>query len=188
MKNTLLPLLIALSLGSGSAVAINTYTIGPGSTLTPQDGEAAVYLGVITKSGGSFTDSYTIDFTNSTHPDEWSFRVHGTGLELNGRHLTGLNDLTMSLYDAGNSQLWSWPATGIPSTTSTPAGLLTVTNLTAYWDELYRPGVYHLAVAGSGKGSYDITLTVPEPAIWAILLAGIALLGLRLRNHQNLLG
>ena len=189
MKTTLLPLLLALSLGSGSALAINNYTIAPGATLSPANNEGATYTGVVNHlAGGSFTDSYTIDFTQYTHPDEWSFRVHSVGLDLNNIHLTGLTSLTMSLYDAGNSLLWSVPATALTTSKSTAAGLLKVTDLTAYSDALYNPGTYHFAVSGAGKGVYDITLTVPEPETWAIFVAGLALVGLRLRNHKNTLG
>lgn len=189
MKQILWPLLVALSLGSGSAMAFNSYSIAPGATLAPANNEAAIYFGAVTKSGGSFNDAYTIDFNNYTHPDEWSFQLNAIGLDLNGTHLTGLSGLTMSLYSASNSLLWSMPATAVTTTTSTLAGLLTTTNMNAYSDALYTPpALYHLAVTGSGNGFYDITLTVPEPETWAIFLAGIALLGLRLRNHQNMHG
>lgn len=188
MKSTLLPLLVALSLGSGAAMAVSTYAIAPGDTLAPANSESAIYIGVVEKSGGSFVDSYNIDFNNYTHPDLWTFRVHGIGLNLNGTHLTGLTDLTMSLYDASNTQLWSMAATTTTTSTSTPAGLLTVTDLSAYRPAIYDPGSYRFDVAGTGKGFYDVTLTIPEPETWAIFLAGIALLGLRLRNHNNMLG
>lgn len=188
MKKTLLPLLVALSLGSGSAMAVNAYTIAPGDTLAPADQESAVYTGVVSKSGGSFTDSYNINFTNYTNPDRWSFRIHGISLDLDSLHLTGLSGLSMSLYDGVGTLLWSAPAAGTTTTYSTPAGVLAMTDLNAYATGIYAPGNYRFDVAGSGTGFYDVTLTVPEPETWAIFLAGIALLGLRLRNRQNMLG
>jgi hypothetical protein len=162
-------------------MAIN---ISPGDTLTPAANVGETYSGVVSKSGGSFTDNYTIDFTNFTHPDEWSFRLHAVGLDYGTTHLTGLTSLTMSLYDASNALLWTAPAAAITTT----KGLLKVSDLTAYSDAMYNPGNYKFVVSGTGKGNYDITLTVPEPETWAIFVAGLALLGLRLRNHQNALG
>ncbi len=51
------------------------------------------------------------------------------------------------------------------------------------------PSVLHFGVADSvysdNSGAYDITIAVPEPAIWGMMLAGFGLTGLAMRRRTR---
>jgi hypothetical protein len=184
MKFDKLPFLLALSLVSGAAAAsVPSYPLTPGITITPISQSAANYTGTVSHNGAVnefFSDSYNIDFTQycagaGCVGDELSFKVSYTNLIPLGQNLNSMN---MSLFDVTNAtQLWSLPVTidqQVP-------GLFTVGS--AFNDAFYLEGMYRLDVTGAGSGAYAVTLTVPEPETWAVFLAGLAVLGLRLSKR-----
>lgn len=184
MTKLLAPLVLALSVGTVHAAGAPFFIeIAPGDTLFAGDGASGTYFGTVYNNGGAFSHDYFIDFSTSTRPDEWTFKVHATSLELNGTTLTGLNDIEMALYRGMDDLMWRVSADTAFSTTVTPAGTLVFGNSLAYQAAMYDPGHYRFEVTGMGAGFYDVTITVPEPETWAVFLAGLALLGLRLRGR-----
>ncbi len=183
MTKLLAPLVLALGVGTAHAAGAPFFMpIAPGDTLFAGDGASGTYFGTVQNAGGAFSHDYFIDFSTSSKPDEWTFKVHAPSLELNGNVLTGLSGVEMALY-SGSIELWRVPAMATFTTTATPAGTLVFGNSLAYHTAMYDPGQYRFAVSGSGAGFYDVTITVPEPETWAVFLAGLALLGLRLRGR-----
>lgn len=192
MRYFLFPIVLIAGLASGSAWAtVSDYNLVPGvgGTITPTPVPNVIYTGQEAHSG-PFTDSYYIDFTQYGNPDIWTIQTHAFGSDLNGQPFGsagGLSSLSMTFTNTVTGATWteSNPAQ-IISSQSTPIGLLTVVD---QGEDLILPalplGTYRLDVTGAGTGTYSITMSVPEPETWAIYLAGLALIGLRLYRQNN---
>jgi len=186
MKNFILTLSLVVGLASGAAKAA---ALSPGDWITPVPGGPTIYTGTVYKTvASSFLDSYFIDFTQYPNPDVWTFQAHAYGITYNGQPFGsagGLTSLSMSFYDTtggGNTLMW---------TEANPANILNSSGPIAWVDQgeshihpALPLGTYRLDVTGGGKGTYLITLSVPEPETWAIFIAGLALVGLRLRSQK----
>lgn len=151
----------ALALGLQAAPALAaSYSAGALSS-TP-------YINSAVLGAGAFTDSYAFSLAPAA-------QVVGSGvsleLPLGSLFLLHIDNLTLSLYDAGDSLLDTW--SGNP----------------ADFDTLLAAGNYTLKVSGTADGlaggAYLFSIAaVPEPGQWALLAAGLGLLALRKRKER----
>ncbi|MDP1928796.1 MAG: FxDxF family PEP-CTERM protein [Thiobacillus sp.] len=91
--------------------------------------------------------------------------------------VTNINNLSAAIYDGSNNLYATFTSAGNPDYLTLPA--------TSYF------GVdnYTLKIGGTATGTYGglysiaaVTVPVPEPETWAMLLVGLGLVGLRLRQ------
>lgn len=207
MKQFVKPMVFAMCLGAQAAgAAVQHLPLTPGAThmvATDDDTIYSIARGV----NGSFTDSYYFDFsTNNTEPDIWTFSLLGIGVAVNGTQATGFSGMSMRLYnangtlsdDSDDSLLAGWPIDAIGTSEDTVqtvdanGQLFQVTITTTQWQasgyQVLDPGMYRFDVSGSGNGTYNAVLTVPEPETWAMFLLGATLVGLRMRRRVAKLG
>lgn len=110
----------------------------------------------------SFTDTFTIDTTGLTDP----FR-----LNINANLLGALTFSSFTLAGPG-------------------IGSAALTADNSYYSFVVNPGLYTVTAIGSstGRGSYSGNIAiapVPEPATWAMLVAGIAAVGFGMRRRSS---
>ena len=156
----------AASLTAASAHAYN---------LTFTDGTSAASRSDIT-AGSMFTDDY--DFTIPTASDD-TFSATFTETKL-----SNISSPTLALFTSGGT-----PESSVISVASTPM---------AEYEELdvsgLAAGSYYLQVAGtvgaSGSGAYSFSAAsavsaTPEPATWALMIAGVGMVGGALRYSRR---
>ncbi|MCC6922288.1 MAG: pyruvate-binding protein [Nitrosomonas sp.] len=93
---------------------------------------------------------------------------------------TGWGETILSgIHDVSLSNSWE---SGITGNTSAQSATLLFTDLAAGWYTIYIGGTD----ATAADGGYDLIVsTVPETHTWAMLLAGLGLIGWRLRNSSR---
>lgn len=120
-----------------------------------------------TESGGAFDDSFTFTIPQfGTGSGSLSTSFASSALDV------GITDVKINGTSYTVADLASPGVSGIP--------------ITAY-------SLNTIEVIGNGKGTYDGTATfaasaAPEPAIWALMIAGMGGMGLMLRRAKKTLG
>ena len=172
-RNTLLAGLIAAVVPLAPAAALETLS----ATFTQPDGgvTARLYAGTVraTVSGTGFSDANAIN--------DAFYLVAGP------RHDPSYYQLTFGTapligYDPAQNAVNFIP-TGLPAYTATHVySFLLDTDTTT-------PSHLHFGVGdgqfGDNGGAYTITVAVPEPASWALMIGGFALTGVALRRRSR---
>jgi hypothetical protein len=165
LKKSGLALGIALALAAGSAAA-TTYTL-------PTTGAP---IGSLV--GSSFADIFNINLATPSN-------IAGIGQSVSMTFsfpppfgtvvLPPVSFSSVSLLDSGNNTIWS-------STPNASSFSFTGSSLAA--------GIYHLNVSGTASGyggGYAVSLMaapVPEPGEWAMMLAGLGIVGIMARRRS----
>ncbi len=156
---------LVLVAGLHAAPAIATdYAVG---TVT-----AAPYINNVTVPVGSFLDVYNFSLADTSQ------NLNGAAVSLTldtmNFHVLNIENFSLSLYDsASNSLLGSWASNPVSFAATLPGGS------------------YHLDAAGTANGlaggnyTLSIAAAVPEPESYALLLAGLGLVGFAARRRQR---
>lgn len=93
--------------------------------------------------------------------------------------ITNIDSLSANIYDSNNVLYTTFVSAGDPDHLTLPAS------------SYFAPGDYTLKIGGTATGSNGgmytvaaVTVPVPEPETWGMLLAGLGLIGLRLRQKR----
>lgn len=207
MKQLVKPVVLAMCLGAQTAgAALQHLPLTPGAIHTVATDDDTVYS-IARGVNGSFTDSYYFDFTtNNAEADIWTFNLLAVGVAVNGQQSTGFSGLSMRLFDAhgtltdhgDDTLLAGWPVDATSTSVDTVQTvdvngqsfqiILTTTQWQAAGYEFLAPGMYRFDVSGSGNGTYNAVVSVPEPETWAMFLLGATLVGLRMRHRVSKFG
>ena len=171
--------ILTLSLGfaAGSASAV-TYSIGSW-TGTPLTGLNSTFSRSGISSLGTFTDWVTFSLPAGVSSDGAA-----NSISLTSGGVVSFSLLDLYSWDTGLSTAISWIATG--STYSTPVNYAEI-----FFTGLTVPGDYALKVMGSNSGSNGsysgnvVINPVPEPETYAMMLAGLGLLGFSARRRGS---
>lgn len=174
---------LALAAGlaaAGSAHAVNALSLTD-SVYLGAFGAPAVYVdGFTVSSTGPLDHNLSFDILTDLYAGAGVADVE-LGFTLGSFTLTFTNitGLSANIYDSSNALYTSFVAAGGPDFLVLP------------WGSYFAAGSYTLKIGGTATGSlggmYTVaaaTAPVPEPETWGMLLAGIGLIGLRLRQKR----
>ena len=167
---------LAFALGLGFCVASSAHAL----TLDLGTVPANISLSqVIQKSSGSFTDKWVFDIVGS--PVWAGGSVSNLSISLPPLSIYNIDMLSVQLYDNTNHLIQDLDLTpGSTSQIKVGSGVFPVAN------------DYYFTISGNANGMFGgqyvfavTTLPVPEPETWAMLVAGLGLVGLQLRRRTN---
>jgi hypothetical protein len=178
IKNSMKLTVVAAML-AGMSVGANATTTGLGTVTTAP----TTFGGTVLGSGVAFSDIFTFDASQSNA--NTSFSVVDVPLTVGGTNFDGI--LTgLSLFSAGaNGIVGGGDDTLLRSSTSTGGDSLTLN-----YDQPLS-GASFITVTGLSNGSAGaiyagaMAAAVPEPETYAMLLAGLGLMGAVVRRRSN---
>lgn len=168
-------LVIALGLLATSSAQALDMTVDIGAVGANQS-----FAQVIAKSPGNFMDKWVFDVTND--PIWAGGSVSNLSISLSPLvNLYSIDSLSVQLYDGGDNLIQDLDATpGSSANIKVGSGIFPVGN------------DYYFTISGNANGMFGgqyvfavTTLPIPEPETWAMLLAGLGLVGLQLRRRNN---
>ena len=178
IKNSM-KLAVAAAMLAGMSVGANATTTNLGTVAT--DATPVTFGGTVSGSGVAFSDIFTFDVSQSTAT---SFSVVDVPLSVGGLNYDGI--LTgLSLFSAGaNGIVGGGDDTLLQSSTS-PGG----DSLTLNYDQPLS-GASFITVTGLSNGTAGAiyagaVAAIPEPETYAMLLAGLGLMGAVVRRRSN---
>lgn len=174
---------LALAAGlaaTGSAHAINALSLTD-SVYLGAFGAPAVYVDGFTVSAkGAIDHSLSFDILTNLYAGAGVADVE-LGFTLGSFTLTftDIAGLSAEIYDSSNALYTSFIPAGGPDFLVLP------------WGSYFATGSYTLKIGGTATGSLGgmytvaaVTAPVPEPETWGMLLVGLGLIGLRLRQKR----
>lgn len=159
---SLAALVVVAGLQAAPALATG-YSVG---TLTD-----VPYINNVTVPLGSFLDIY--NFTLADTSQNLTGAAVSLTLDSMNLHILNIDNFSLSLYDASNSLLGSWVSNPVSFSATLPGGS------------------YRLDAAGTANGlaggnyTLSIAAAVPEPESYALLLAGLGLVGFAARRRRG---
>lgn len=171
LKNLVLALgLVAASSANATTTAVGTVGVGMPS---PFSGFAAA--------GHPFSDNFTFDLPTNGGT---GYSVINFPLSIPGSTFNTLLT-TMSLFSNADGILFNGDDVLLSSTSGSPDSLgLTWGASAAGSYYLNISGVTNGSLGGLYNGAISVT-AIPEPEVWAMLVAGIGLVGLQLRRRSG---
>jgi hypothetical protein len=179
MKLQFLALTAGLMVSSAASAMVNLNLID--STNLGNFGASMTWSQGFTVSGtGAIGHSLTFNITENLYAGSGVFDIP---LDLTFGAFTvnvfNIDGLTAEIFDSSNTLYTAFAQAGSADHLTLPAG--------AY----FAAGNYTLKVGGTATGSNGamytiaaVTAPVPEPEAWGMLLAGLGLIGLRLRQKR----
>lgn len=181
MKLHTLALAAGLFMTGSSYAAVNslaltdTFNLGSfGAPTTYADGFSVASAGAINHSL-TFTILTNLYAGSGVSDIPLSLTIGQTSTEF-----TNINGLTAEIFDSGNVSYASFVSAGDADHLTLPA------------NSYFAAGNYTLIIGGTatgiGGGMYTVaavTAPVPEPETWGMLLAGVGLIGLRMRQRNR---
>lgn len=169
MKTPFVMASLALLIASATASANDIYVDAGVLPVSP----AAPYGHLFVHDAASFTD--TIDFIVNT--GSLGASANALNVQLRGLDLFNIQGLSYSIYGgmSGDNTLWYGTFPG---------------NNISYDIGLNMPGAYHMVVMGTADGmyggAYGVALVsgVPEPEVLTMMLAGLGILGVVVRQKK----
>lgn len=138
-------------------------------------------------SSGEYTSSFSSDVTSTPFSDTLDFSLPGTGPVINGlANSISLNASGSLVFTS--LQLWDMTAATQIDTGATFGVFMGQSVAGLSFTSSVLPGSYQLRIGGTGVGGYGGSLNVtpvPEPETYAMLLAGLGLMGFTARRRKN---
>jgi hypothetical protein len=179
IKNSMKLTVVAAML-AGMSVGANAATTGLGTV--PVDGTPTTFGGTVLGTGVAFSDIFTFDASTSVAS---GFSVVDVPLSVGGTNydsiLTGL-----SLFSAGANGIVGGGDDTLLKSSISPGG----DSLTLNYDQPLS-GASFITVTGLSNGSAGaiysgaMAAAIPEPETYAMLLAGLGLMGAVVRRRSN---
>ena len=161
--------LVALAMGLGIAAGANAATYDLGTIAAPSD-----YSRIITVGVGSFSDKWIFDIPTNIYSAGSVSNMKFSGVQFN------ISDLSVKLYDKNN-----FLVVDLDTFADSTANFKTGSGVFAPAND------YYFTVSGKGTGSSGgkyvfavSTAPVPEPETYAMLLAGLGLIGAVARRRN----